>query len=241
MYYLCSKITKIIIQMKSSLLKIHLLIAILLMTFGSLRAGSDILRWGVTAGANITKVSGDGPGVLNTGWRFDTSGGYYVGLSARVSIPIVNLGLDASFLYSQETADLHSFDVGINASDRLRYFSIPIHVRYDMELPALSSALIPFAFVGPQCNLALNDFDWYEAVSQYENWKEMIEDRPENTTTRQQWKLDLGFGVILLHHIQVAYCYAIPLNDTFTFQTAIEDGNNNFRLGTHRIGVTYFF
>lgn len=211
----------------------------LLLTFSSLRAGSDILRWGVSAGANITKVSGDGPGVLNTGWRFDTSGGYYVGLSARLSIPLVNLGLDASFLYSQEMADLRS--QGIYARDRLRYFSIPIHVRYDMELPALSSALIPFAFAGPQCNLALNDFDWYDAVSQYEDWKEMIDQKPDNSTSRQQWKLDLGFGVILLHHIQIAYCYAIPLNDTFSFQTAIEDGNNNFRLGTHRIGVTYFF
>lgn len=225
--------------MKSSILRIYLLVVMLLTAVGSLRAGSDIFRWGLSAGANITKASGDGPGVWGTGWRFDTSGGYYVGVSARLSIPLLNLGLDGSFLYSQEMADLRTD--GILARDRLRYFSIPVHIRYDMELPALSEALIPFAFIGPQCNLALNDFDWYNAVSQHKDWKDLIDERPENSTSRQHWKLDLGFGLILLHHIQIAYCYAIPLNDTFTFQTAIEDGNNNFRLGTHRIGVTYFF
>lgn len=218
---------------------ISLLVVLAMMSIGTLRAESDIFRWGISAGANITKASGDGPGVWGTGWRFDTSGGYYVGLSARLSIPLINLGLDGSFLYSQEMADLRS--EGIMVRDRLRYFSIPLHVRYDMELPALSEALIPYAFIGPQCNLALNDFDWYEALSQHENWKDLIDQRPETFTSRQHWKLDLGFGLILLHKIQIAYCYAIPLNDTFSFQTAVEDGNNNFRLGTHRIGVTYFF
>lgn len=219
--------------------RITLILLLLMQSLCVLYAQSDIFRWGITGGANITRASSDGPGILNTGWRFDTSGGYYVGLSARLSIPVLNLGLEGSFVYSQETAKMQTS--GIIAQDQLRYFSIPVHLRYDLELPLLSSTIIPFGFLGPQCNLSLNEFDWYDALSQYPDWKELISENPQNETPGRIWKFDLGFGVILLKHIQIAYSYAIPLSDTFSFETAIEQGNNNFRLGTHRIGVTYFF
>lgn len=219
--------------------RIVTLLALLLATIGALRADSDILRWGISAGANITQASGNGPGLMNTGWLFDTESGYYLGLSARLSIPVLNVGLDASFLYSQETVTLASNHVV--SSDYLRYFSIPLHLRYDFELPLLAEVLVPYIFAGPQVNLALNDFNWLELASQGYQSDVDPEQARHNTTHDQNWKLDLGFGLILVSHIQIHYNYAIPLTNTFSFSTAFDEGYNNFKLGTHRIGVTYFF
>jgi len=211
-----------------------------MLSMDSVFAGSDIFRWGITAGGNISKVDGTGTGFMDTGWHFDSSGGYFVGASARVSIPILNFGLDASFIYSQEMADIESNDVFI--TDKLRYFSIPLHLRYDIELPILSELVIPYVFAGPQCNLALNDFDWYRLFKQDpETAKSTYEVDTEYLSKDCVWKLDLGFGVIVGNHIQVSYFYAVPLESSFSFKTVYDDSRNQFKMGTHRIGLTYYF
>lgn len=219
--------------------RFSLLLVLLVNVFETLLAGGDLLRWGITAGANISKVQGDGPGFMNTGWQFDSRGGYYMGLTARLSIPIINIGLDGSFVYSQETADLHSN--GVVMEDRLRYFSLPVHLRYDFEIPAVCEVLIPYIYAGPQCNMKLNDFDWYDIIRHDNDSQEQLGTEHENDTNPRSWKFDLGFGIIVVSHIQIAYNYAFPLNNAFGFDTTLQEGRNNFKLGTHRIGVSYYF
>jgi len=209
------------------------------------QTAAQSFMWGVTAGANITKTDGEGKGLLNTGWDTDTQGGYWLGVQIRLGLPMSGFGLDASLNYSQEVATVSTGNESlvITASDKLRYFTIPLHLRYDLELPGISEVLIPFAFAGPQVNFALNDFDWYSVARQAPDAIKDTEKKEEvqYETSKQTWKIDLGFGVLLLGHVQLAYNYAIPLNDTFKFKTAYEDGKNNFKLGTHRIGLTYYF
>lgn len=220
--------------------RIGLVVAVIVVSLGQLCAGNDIFRLGITAGGNITKVRGSGEGFLHSGWRYDSSGGYFVGMAARVSIPILNFGLDASLVYSQEMADLESGNARL--MDKLRYFSVPVHVRYDFELPMISELVAPYVFAGPQCNFALNEFDFYELFRQDpETARRFSEYDWEELTNSRVWKFDLGFGIIVASHVQVSYFYAIPLESTFRFKTLYDDSRTHFRTGTHRIGLTYYF
>lgn len=220
--------------------RICLVLACVLLSLHSVSAQSDVFRWGITAGGNISKVDGNGSGFMKTGWKYDSSGGYFVGIAARVSIPMINFGLDASFAYSQEMADIESN--GVSLTDKLRYFCIPLHFRYDFELPVMSDLVIPYVFAGPQCNLTLNEFDSYKLFKKDpETAKSTYEVDMEYVTKKMVWKVDIGFGVILFDHVQLAYFYAIPLESSFSFKTVYDDSKNHFRMGTHRIGLTYYF
>lgn len=202
-------------------------------------AYDDLFRWGITGGGNISKAEGDGPGFLDSGWDFDTSGGYFVGLTVKIGLPMTGFGLDGSFYYSQEMVDISSG--GSRVTDKLRYFTIPVHLRYDLEVPAADNLIVPFGFVGPQCSFALNDFDWYALYSKDLLSSMAVHDPQYNETADQIWKLDLGFGVVLCGHVQIAYTYNVPLNNAFRFKTIYNDASENFKLGCHRIGLTYFF
>lgn len=201
------------------------------------QAQSDLLAWGVTAGANITRTAGKGEGFMHTGWDFDSQGGYYVGLMAKVSLPLTGFGLDGGLLYSQEVVSLSTH--GAQITDKLRYYTVPVHLRYDLEVA--DGLLVPFGFVGPQCSFALNDFDWYRLFSMDALSAMTYHDPADNKTTAQLWKLDLGFGLMLGSQLQVSYCYSVPLNAAFTFKTVYDDARENFHTGTHRVGATYYF
>ena len=240
MYYLCSKLIYCNNIMRTFEKRFCLVLTCALLSLHSVFAGSDILRWGITAGANITKVDGEGSGFNYMGWHYDSSGGYFVGVTARLSLPILNFGLDASLTYAQEMADLESN--GATATEKLRYFSVPVHVRYDFELPVLSNVLVPYAFAGPQCNFALNEFDTYHLFSQDPGSADDIYHiGDEAGTSKRVWKFDLGFGMIVFNHIQLSYFYAIPLGSSFRFKTAYDDSRSHFRMGTHHIGLAYYF
>jgi hypothetical protein len=155
-------------------------------------------------------------------------------------LPILNFGLDASFVYSQEMADMGSGDA--NVMEKMRYFSVPVHVRYDLELPFFSNVIIPYVFAGPQCNFALNDFDLYNLFRQDpESRQHLYEVDSEYRTNKRVWKVDLGLGVILFDHFQVSYFYALPLESSFRFKTVYEDTKSHFRMGTHHVGLTFYF
>lgn len=220
--------------------RLSVLLLLAVITMAELKAADQLFRWGITAGGNISKVSGDGKGFMGTGWKFDSSGGYYLGLLAKVGIPLSGLGFDASFVYSQELADIASN--GAFLVERMRNFSAPVHLRYDFELPLLDEALVPYVFMGPQCSFSLNEFDWYQLFSQDPLSAERTHETADwNETARRVWKFDLGVGMILGNRIQIAWNYTIPLNTAFRFKTIYNDARDNFKMGNHRIGMTYFF
>lgn len=223
-----------------SMKKITIVLVFCMMFCNVIRAENNLFAWGVTAGCNITKADTKGAGFFHTGWNFDSSGGYFVGLTAKVTAPILGIGVDASFVYQQEMVDIASGD--ISSTDKLRYFSLPVHLRYDFNIPILANYLSPYLFAGPRCQFALNDFDWYDVYGQTNVSAEGIQALwDECTSLKQTWKLDLGFGLLIARHVQLAYNYAIPLNDTFRLKTAIDEGSSNFKLGTHLITASYFF
>ena len=205
--------------------RLFLLASIVLLSLST--AAMAQISWGVSAGVNVT-------GSSNVSVKsFDFESGWYAGLTAKVTIPILGFGVDGAVLYSNETACLEKETTeGGKESEASRFVSVPIHLRYDFQLPLVSKVVVPFAMVGPQFNLGLNDVT-FDNLTDYED--ETIIDKSNS------WRLDMGIGAILLSHLQVSYSYAIPMGKTSKFYDGAKQVWNNYKTGTHRIGVVYYF
>jgi hypothetical protein len=172
--------------------------------------------FGVTGGLNVTKLDLDNA-KNNSGW--------YAGLTGKVTIPILNFGLDGSVLYSSEKA-------GIMGNDEdAQFISIPVNLRYDFQLPILSSMVAPYIFVGPQ-------YDWNVNNAKLKYTDENGEEQSYKLKDGV-WKGNIGVGVLLANHLQVSYAYSLPLSDSW--YSNLSNLSDNAKMSTHKIGVAYFF
>jgi hypothetical protein len=195
-----------------------------LLTLGCLLAATAAMPlsartfgFGVTGGLNVSKLDVD-HAKNNSGW--------YAGLTGKVSIPILNFGVDGSILYSSEKA-------GIMGNDEdAQFVSIPVNLRYDFSLPILSELVTPYVFIGPQ-------YDW-----NVNNAKVEGKDEDGNVVSSYKlkegvWKGNVGVGVIVCSHWQVSYAYSLPLSDSW--YSNISSLSDNTKMSTHKIGVAYYF
>ena len=184
-------------------------------------------RFGVIGGMNITKGETSSK-VTYKGWSPDTENAWFAGLQLKGTIPVVGLGLDVSLLFSQETVSLPG-DETTTETDKLAYFSVPLHLRYDLSIPGVNLLAVPFVFTGPQANLAISKVD--RAYLDNVSTKDLV------------WRYDLGAGLILFDHLQAAYSYSFPLSKTYEgkFSERKDQFDNDYKQGVHRISFTYFF
>ena len=223
MYYLCSKIMYCMKKI------IFTLIAIVAFCITAQAAGP--FKFGVTAGMNITKGEVSSDEANWNGWSKDSESGWFAGFQFKATIPVVGLGLDASLVYSRENVKIEEGE-----TEHLDYLAVPLHLRYDLELPAISYAFVPFIFTGPQAGIAMTKLD--------KTYRTLDEHFETNITNKDLvWRYDLGFGVILLNHLQAAYSYSFPLSNTYEgkFKDKTSQFESDYKQGVHRISLTYFF
>ncbi len=138
-------------------------------------------RWGIKAGLNINKVD------LNAGsanLKGENRAGWCAGLMTEFTVPIVNLGFDASVLYSHRSiADAEDY-----SND---YIDIPINLKYKLGLPVVGNIITPYFFTGP-------DFAFLCS-------KKAINAAWENKSVDVSW--NLGLGVQLVNHLQISAQY----------------------------------
>lgn len=208
--------------MKKLICSIFLLAAALVVT----PVSAKTFGWGVAAGMNISKADGGE-------WKTDAENGWYAGLTAKVTIPILGFGLEASALYSQESVSVATVNGNLTAagSDEIQYLSVPIHLRYDFQLPVVSKVAVPYLFAGPQFNYALNDL---KLDGDFEAYTEKFD------TENASWKFDLGLGALLINHLQVSYTYSFPISNSFEASDLLGI-KDDLKLSTHRIGVAWLF
>lgn len=194
-------------------------------------ASAKTFGWGITGGLNVPKIDWENAeSQLKDKSTYDADNGWYAGVTAMVSVPILGFGLDGAVLYSQEKI----------SDENVQTISIPVHLRYDFNLPAVNKVIVPFVMAGPQFNYGLNDIT-LEGMTVGSIKEELKIDKANS------WKLDLGVGVILLNHLQVSYGYGIPMGDTGKLKAGVEsaglaiDAAKNYKMATHRIGVAYYF
>lgn len=92
--------------------------------------------FGVKAGLNLTNFSINDSKVLAA----ENKTGFFAGVTAKVTLPVVGLGVDGSVLYDQREAKLK----GPGTTLKQQSIQIPVNLRYALDLVILPiSSLMP--------------------------------------------------------------------------------------------------
>lgn len=187
-------------------------------------------NWGVKAGVNLAQKPSDIDDVKgNTGW--------FVGPMAKVTLPIVGLGIEANLLYSQTSTEVGGEDIKRQTLD------LPVFLRYELSLPVVNKFLEPFIAAGPQWSWNIGDRNYIiDAIDIASgNYQSKYTLRSSNLS------LNLGLGAIILDHVQVHANYNIALGSTSDYSDSYILGaiNNAGRIksktNTWQISVAYIF
>ena len=151
------------------------------------------IKFGVKGGLNLAGAPSDIESIQ--GLVASGTTGFFVGPMAKVSIPILGLGIEADALYSRTGSEISGEKINKNSIE------IPIYLRYDFSLPILNNIAVPFLAAGPQFGYAFGSTDELTDWGKYEYKKSNM-------------SLNLGVGAILLNNIQVHLNYNIALGKT---------------------------
>lgn len=202
-------------------MKKKLITMLLLLTFAATENAMAQIKWGVKGGLNMSALSLTGD-VINS----SNNVGFYIGPTAKLSLPLTGLSIDASALYNQYSADA-TIDRGDEQITRevscikVKQLAIPVNLRYGIGLGSMASV---FVFAGPQFAFNMSDdiksIDW--------EWK--------NT----YMSVNIGAGVSLLTHLQFNLNYNIGCGKSG------RTGNNAHsefygKSNAWQLGMAYYF
>lgn len=154
-------------------------------------------RFGVKGGLAVSKLS-----LKESPFKSENKAGWTAGVQVDLKLPL-GFGVDGSVLYTHRN-DAFSHE---NEVFRRDYIEIPLHVRYGLNLVALSHVFVPYVFTGP-------NFSFLCAESKDIKW--------ENRSTFTSW--DVGFGFELLRHVQIQASYGIGITDAFKAVGMTQEG-----------------
>lgn len=165
-------------------------------------------KWGLQAGivANDLKFSNK---------MFDSSNrvGFTGGVTAQFDF-IFGLAVQGSLNYVHRVSATNT-GMGTFKAD---YLTLPIHLKYNVSIPALSNLFRPFAYTGPSFSYLISK----RSGLNYGLNKGDI-----------QWDLGIGFDVI--NHIQISAGYG------FGIYKMIDFGGSKVRNNTWTITLGYLF
>lgn len=176
-------------------------------------------KFGLKGGLNLTDMSFSVDDV-----DVSNHAGFFIGPTAKFTLPIVGLGLDASVLYDQREAKLKGTDDKI----KQQAINIPINLRYDIGLGSLAAVYLA---AGPQFGFNIGD-----------KHQTLVEDVSEWKLNDSNFSVNVGLGVMLLGHLQVGANYNIVCGKTGEV-TVIDGVEEAFRgrSNTWQISAAYYF
>lgn len=203
--------------------KIFTLIAVAMI---SLTASAQ-LSFGLKGGLNVTNMSLSSE-VLDS----KNHAGFFIGPTVKFNLPVVNLGVDAAVLYDQREAKFTANVAGQTVVDdetvKRQAINIPINLRYGIGLGEMAEI---FVKAGPQFGFNIGD-------------KNPIKDYKDFTWKSSELSVNLGVGVMVMSHLEVAANYNIVCGKTGessatdAISTAIlKDSKNN----AWQVSLAYYF
>lgn len=144
---------------------------------------------GPKVGLNINKFSMDKGKVLDS----DNRCGFTAGVDAQFTVPLIGIGADVSVMYTRRNTEVSV--LGISEKSHYDYISVPVHLMYKLELPAVSQIVAPYVITGPDFSFRVS--------------KEIMNDvRAKKCSVG--W--DFGIGVELIKHLQIGATYTLGIN-----------------------------
>ena len=223
MFYLCRCETNkhsIVVIMK----KIFSIIAVVAAFVLAVPAQAQV-QFGIKAGLNVNKVS-----LSDVGSNFDGENrtGFFAGVTADITLPIVGLGADISLLYDNKVAGTSVNDKEVNKT--LQYIDIPINIKYTLGFSSLASVYLA---TGPQFAFNIGDRSW--ALSDLnKDWE----------LKKSEFSWNVGAGVTVRSHIRIGYNYNIAIGKTAEFKVEALGKDlvkGKLKNNTHQISLTYLF
>ncbi len=183
------------------------------------------VQFGIKAGLNVNKVS-----LSDVGSNFDGENrtGFFAGVTADITLPIVGLGADISLLYDNKVAGTSVNDKEVNKT--LQYIDIPINIKYTLGFSSLASVYLA---TGPQFAFNIGDRSW--ALSDLnKDWE----------LKKSEFSWNVGAGVTVRSHIRIGYNYNIAIGKTAEFKVEALGKDlvkGKLKNNTHQISLTYLF
>ncbi len=196
-----------------------LLVAIVaIFSFGY--ASADF-RFGVKAGLNFNNVDfkklTEVAGLKDQFTDGNNRAGWMAGVMAEFTVPIVNIGMDASIMYARQNVSSNP------VYDKKDFLDIPVNLKWKIGLPVVGKIVSPIIYTGPDFMFAFG--------------KDILNDVKEKKC-EVGW--NLGVGVELLRHLQIeaGYCFGLNSVAKYTNLVGINIPENDLKVKKNYWTVT---
>lgn len=176
------------------------------------------VQFGLKGGLNVTSMS-----FSEKVFNKENRAGFFIGPTAKFTLPIVGLGVDASALYDQREAEVEGDKIKQQA------INIPVNLRYGVGLGETANL---FFFAGPQFGFNVGDKE--HKLLDGETWK----------LSGSTLSVNFGLGVMVLNHVQVSANYNLVCGKTGELTVIEGAGNalkNKGRANAWQISAAYYF
>lgn len=200
-------------KIKAALVSAIMLCAALVAGVQSASAGGP-LRFGVKAGVNVNEMK------FNES-AFDASNrsGFTGGVTLQFVAPILNIGVDASVMYTHRQNRIYFTEDGETEgiTSNSDYIEIPVNFRWNISVPLISKVVTPYLFTGP-------DFSFLMSNKNVKNaWN--------NSTFDLGW--NFGLGLRFVDHLEIGASYGLGITNSASADNALygknlADGKNRF-------------
>lgn len=197
--------------------KFFTLILVAVATMVAAPASAQV-QFGLKGGLNVTSMSFSEKVLAK-----ENRAGFFIGPTAKFTLPIVGLGVDASALYDQREAEVDGDKIKQQA------INVPINLRYSVGLGETAS--VYFA-AGPQFGFNVGDKE--HKLTDGETWK----------LSGSTLSVNFGLGVMILNHVQIGANYNLLCGKTGELSVLEGAGNalkNKGRANAWQISAAYYF
>ena len=174
---------------------------LLTLTLFAVAPAAAQFNWGIKAGVNSAERPSN-LGELKSAAKGEA--GWFVGPMAKVTLPIVGLGVEADLLYSQTNTEIGGKTIKNKCID------LPVYLRYELSLPVVNKFLEPFVAAGPQWSWNIGD-KTYSIADMIDGGQQALS---QYTLRNSNLSLNLGLGAVVLDHVQLHVNYNIALGST---------------------------
>ena len=143
------------------------------------------LQWGVKGGVNLSTASFN-----KDVFKSDNRAGFFIGPMIDFKLPILGLGFDGAFMFSQRKFAYDERNNGASGTIKQNGFDIPINLKWSI---GLGNMLAVYLAAGPNFFFDIKASD------------RIFSKKAANVG------INLGGGLKLLNHLQLGFCYNIPL------------------------------
>ena len=181
----------------------HKALLVTLVAIFSFGYASADFRFGLKAGLNFSKLDykiQNWQEAANQLKDPSNQTGWMAGVMAEFTIPIVNIGADASILYAHQ-------NISANESkyyDNKNFIDVPVNLKWKIGLPVVGKIISPIIYTGPDFLFALN--------------KQILDDI-KTKTCEVGW--NVGIGVELFRHLQIEAGYCFGLNNVMKYTNVV--------------------